>query len=34
MIVLRVGILAVDQHARLARTDATAIYGIKDHCRG
>ena len=30
MIVLRVGILAADQHARLARADAAAIYGIKD----
>ena len=30
MIVLRVGILAANQHARLARADAAAVYGIKD----
>jgi hypothetical protein len=30
MIVRRVGILAADQHARLARADAAAVYRIKD----
>ena len=33
MIVLRVGIIAADQHARFSRADAAAIYGVEDEGR-
>jgi hypothetical protein len=32
MIVRRVGVVAIHQHARFSRADAASVYGIKDEC--